>query len=253
MKILVTILFTLGLCSLTFGQGTFKIWKECKDGCDKPTATDLHFDYGTGFQIIARFGSDAGITVDTESMRNDAPTLTPVFKSYCNAWADNNEAALRQAYSAETVRFFEAQMKVEKTKTLLKYLGDTDRVSPDFCEVRNEVLLSDIAFAVIRARSFPNGIHIKFVKENGIWKLTNKSPVMNRYFARSTFLISENGKSFVNRVGHQKIDRELNEIFLQVYNLASYCIQHNITGLYSEVDKFAPLSDLKRYIFLRGL
>lgn len=125
----------------------------------------------------ANNSAPANTAANTETT-NSAPTLTPVFKAYCDAMVKKDEAALRKIYSADTIKYFEEEMKVEKIKSLLKYLED-DSVSGKICEVRNEVITGDKAVAEIRADSYPNGIKIEFVKENGEWKLTNKSPVLD--------------------------------------------------------------------------
>jgi hypothetical protein len=113
-----------------------------------------------------------------EEVTNNAPTLTPVFKAYCAAWKKNDEAALRKVYSKDTIQFFEAQMKLEKAKSLIKYLEATDRVSGEPCEVVNEKIEGDKATARIRSDKYPNGIPVVFVKEDGEWKMTNKSPAL---------------------------------------------------------------------------
>lgn len=114
-------------------------------------------------------------TAKKDDVQNNAPTLTPVFKAYCEAWAKKDEAGLRKVYSAETIKLFEEEMKAEKVKSLLKYLED-DQVSGNVCEVRNEVITGEKAVAEIRTDTMPNGIKIEFVKENGEWKMTNRSP-----------------------------------------------------------------------------
>ncbi len=116
--------------------------------------------------------------IPTDEKVNSAPTLTPVFKAYCEAMVKKDEAALRKVYSAATLKYFEAEMKEEKIKTLLQYLED-DAVTGNICEVRDEVITGDKAVAEIRADSYPNGIKIEFIKENGEWKLTNKSPTID--------------------------------------------------------------------------
>lgn len=113
-----------------------------------------------------------------EPTTNNAPTLTPIFKAYCDAWVKNDEAALRKTYSQDTLKSFESDMKAEKIKSLLKFLED-DKVTGKLCEVRNETITGDSAVAEIRADSYPNGIKIVFVKENGEWKMTNRSPVID--------------------------------------------------------------------------
>lgn len=110
-----------------------------------------------------------------DEVTNAAPTVSPVFKAYCEAWAKKDEAGIRKAYSADTLKYFEEGMKDEKIKSLMKYLED-DAITGNICEARNEVITGDKAVAEIRADKFPNGIKIEFVKENGEWKMTNKSP-----------------------------------------------------------------------------
>lgn len=114
----------------------------------------------------------------SNEVTNNAPTLTPVFKAYCAAMAAKDEAGLRKAYSAETLKYFEEDMKSEKVKSLVKFL-EGDMGEGKICEVRNEVITGDKAVAEIRADSYPNGIKIEFVKENGEWKMTNKSPALD--------------------------------------------------------------------------
>ena len=69
-------------------------------------------------------------------------------------------------------------MKADNIKSLVKFLED-DKVSDKLCEVRNEQINGDTAVAEIRAESYPNGIKVVFVKENGEWKMTNKSPAID--------------------------------------------------------------------------
>src|SRR5258708_6835206 len=81
-----------------------------------------------------------------EQTTNSAPTLTPVFKAYCQAKIKNDEAALRRVHSQETLRSYEAEMARDKVKSLLVYLED-DKVSGKLCEVRNEQIQGDTAIA----------------------------------------------------------------------------------------------------------
>ena len=116
---------------------------------------------------------------EPETVTNNAPTLTPVFKAFCDAWTKNDEAALRKIYSQDTIKFFESQMKADKAKSLVKYLEATDKVSGTPCEVTNEKIDGDKAVATIHSDKYPRGIPIVFVKENGEWKMTNKSPALD--------------------------------------------------------------------------
>ena len=115
---------------------------------------------------------------EPEKVANNAPTLSPVYKAYCDAWAKDDEAALRKVYSTDTLKQFETEMKQEKAKSLVKLL-EMDKVSGNPCEVRNEKITGDTATATIVSNKYPNGIPAVFVKENGEWKLTNKAPSIN--------------------------------------------------------------------------
>lgn len=111
-----------------------------------------------------------------EATTNNAPTLSPVLKAYCDAWVKNDEATLRKVYSAETIKEFEVEMKEEKAKSLIKFLESTDRVSGEPCELTNETITGDKAVARMKTNKAPNGMSIEFVKEGGEWKMTNRSP-----------------------------------------------------------------------------
>jgi len=115
---------------------------------------------------------------DPEALTNNAPTLTPVFKAYCEAKIKGDEAGLRKVYSQATLKHFEDEMKKEKIKSVVQYL-DIDKVTPKLCEISNEKITGDRATALIKYDSAPNGIQIIFVKENGEWKMTDESPTFD--------------------------------------------------------------------------
>lgn len=111
----------------------------------------------------------------TEATTNDAPTVAPVFKAYCDAMTKKDEAALRKVYSQTTLKYYEQEMKADNVKTLLEYM-EAEQVSNKLCEVRNEKIEGDAATAEVKTEGMPNGVKIKFVKENGEWKITNEFP-----------------------------------------------------------------------------
>ena len=86
-----------------------------------------------------------------------------------------DEAALRKVFSTETLQYFAGEMKEDNVKTLVDLLSD-EQVSSDLCEVRNEQINGDTGVAEVRTKGYPNGLKLVFVKENGEWKLTTKSP-----------------------------------------------------------------------------
>jgi hypothetical protein len=111
----------------------------------------------------------------TEATTNEAPTLAPVFKAYCDALTRKDEAALRKVFSQATLKSLEADMKADNEKSLVKYL-EVERVSNKLCEVRNEKIDGETGVAEVKTEGMPNGTKLKFVKENGEWKLTTEVP-----------------------------------------------------------------------------
>lgn len=131
--------------------------------------------------VNANKPANGGLTTTTptpEETKNQADTITPVYKAYCAAMEKKDEAAIRKIYSQETLKSFEADMKADGIKTLVEFLS-TDKVTTKLCEVRNEQIQGDTAVAEIRAEGYPNGIKVKFIKENGEWKMTNQSPAFD--------------------------------------------------------------------------
>lgn len=143
-------------------------------GGDKPnTATNNNAVANTG-----NSNNPLETTTPTPAQTvNAAPTLSPVFKAYCAAMDKKDEAAIKKLYSSDTLKEFEVQMKDEGIKSLTKFL-ENDKLGKK-CEIRNEEIKGDTAVAEIRGDSYPNGIKTVFVKENGEWKLTNKSPALD--------------------------------------------------------------------------
>lgn len=107
---------------------------------------------------------------------NGAPTLAPVVLAYYGALKRKDDAALQKIYSRATLKSFQADMKEEKKTSLVEFITETETVPDKPFEVRNEQVQGDTGVAEIRGGSYPNGIKIKFVKENGEWKMTNESP-----------------------------------------------------------------------------
>lgn len=106
---------------------------------------------------------------------NNAPTLTPVVKAYCEAMIKKDNAALQKVHSKETLMGYEKDMKDAKKASLAEFLFDLDPIKDvNQCSARNEKIEGDKAVAEIRNENMPNGAKIEFVKENGEWKLTNK-------------------------------------------------------------------------------
>ncbi len=106
---------------------------------------------------------------------NDAPTLKPIIKAYCEARIKKDEAALRKLYSAETLKDYEAGMKESGEKTLSEYLS-MEEITAEICDAKNERIEGNraVVTAMFKWAPPPNGVDVVFVKENGQWKLTNE-------------------------------------------------------------------------------
>jgi hypothetical protein len=127
--------------------------------------------------VVANTNSPLETTKTPEiSTTNNAPTLAPVVQRYYEALKKKDDAALRKIYSQETLQTLEADMKDEKKTSLVEFITELEPVPDKPFEVRNEQIQGDTAVAEMRGGSYPNGIKIKFVKENGEWKMTNESP-----------------------------------------------------------------------------
>ena len=126
----------------------------------------------------AKPGANTGLETVAEKKEdtvNQAETITPTVKAYCDAMTKRDEAALRKVWASSTLKYLEQRMKEDGIKSLVEYL-ETDKVSNKLCEVRNEKIDGDTAVAEIRTEGAPNGFKVKFVKEGSVWKMTNESP-----------------------------------------------------------------------------
>ena len=111
-----------------------------------------------------------------EATTNQAETIKPVVMAYYEALKKKDDAALRKVYSRETLKSLEADMKSEGSKSLAQFITELEPAPEQPFQVRNERIEGDTAIAEIRGGAYPNGIKIKFVRENGEWKITNESP-----------------------------------------------------------------------------
>ena len=111
-----------------------------------------------------------------ETTTNRAETVAPVVAAYYEALKKKDDAALRKIYSRETLQSLEKDMKDEGAKSLAAFITELEPVPEKPFEVRNEQVQGNTAIAEMRGGAYPNGIKIKFVRENGEWKMTNESP-----------------------------------------------------------------------------
>lgn len=112
---------------------------------------------------------------EKEGTLNQAETVGPVLKAFCDAMTKKDDSALRALYSASSLKDLDSKARAAGVKTVVEYLGD-EQISNKLCEVRNEKINGDSAIAELRTEGAPNGFKVKLVKEGGAWKLTNETP-----------------------------------------------------------------------------
>ncbi len=111
---------------------------------------------------------------------NEAQTLAAVVTGYGEALKTKNDAALRKVLSASTIQGWEKEMKSEGKTKLAEYIASNEIQDGKLVyEVRNEEIRGDSAIAEIKGGSFGVWEKIKFVKENGEWKMTDESPTFD--------------------------------------------------------------------------
>jgi hypothetical protein len=110
-----------------------------------------------------------------EDKFNDAPTLAPVVMAYYNAVKNKDEKALRRVLSSDTLKALEEDMKSEKKKSLIEYVAEMENIETPY-QVRNEKIEGNKAVAEIKGGNYIVWTKFLFVKENGEWKITDRSP-----------------------------------------------------------------------------
>ncbi|MGI8786394.1 MAG: hypothetical protein ACR2HG_01350 [Pyrinomonadaceae bacterium] len=107
------------------------------------------------------------------STTNNAPTLAPVVQNYYAALQKKDEAGAKKFLSQSAIAYWQAEMKTDKSTSLLAVLEDDAYPVEEKREVRNEKIEGDAGIAEIKGGSLGNWTPIKFVKENGEWKFAS--------------------------------------------------------------------------------
>ncbi|MGH9819124.1 MAG: hypothetical protein ACRD43_03050 [Pyrinomonadaceae bacterium] len=107
---------------------------------------------------------------------NEAPTLKPTVVAYYDALGKKDDAALKKVLSDELVKSLEADMKAEKKTGLAAYVAETDRIPENGIQVRNEKIAGDKGVAEVKGGSYINWTPLAFIREGGVWKLSNENP-----------------------------------------------------------------------------
>ena len=144
-------------------------------GCGSETVVNTN-TANSNTSNVAKANSNSPVAVTTptpDSVTNNAPTLTPVYKAYCAAVVKKDDEAIKKFFDAETLKSFDQSMKDDGIKRISEYV---DKVTNEVCEVSNERIKGDKAVAKVKTVSYPNGFEVLFLKENGEWKMSSLDP-----------------------------------------------------------------------------
>lgn len=144
----------------------------CSD-TESPSNSNARNPANANFNSVAsNSNSPLGTTKTPEAATsNNAPTLAPVIQGYYAALQKKDEAGVKKFLSQSALKYWEAEMKSEKKNSLLAILEENESPVGDKREVRNEKIQGDTATAEIKGGGLPNWTPIKFLKENGEWKI----------------------------------------------------------------------------------
>ena len=107
---------------------------------------------------------------------NDAPTLGPVINAYYDALRNKDAAAVRKVMESRFLSTIEADMKDEGKKDIVAFLTETDKLPTGKMEARNETITGNKGVAEVKGGSYVTWTPTTFVKEDGIWKVSNEVP-----------------------------------------------------------------------------
>lgn len=104
---------------------------------------------------------------------NNAPTLAPIVQNYYAALQKKDEVGVKKYLSQTAISYWQAEMKSEKSASLLAILEDNESPVEDKREIRNEKIEGETAVAQMKGGSLGVWTAIKFVRENGEWKFAS--------------------------------------------------------------------------------
>jgi hypothetical protein len=135
-------------------------------------------DAGNANNVNTNIASASPIKTPDQPTLNDAPTLNPVVQQYYEALKNKDDAKLRETMTAEFQKSIDDDMKAEKRKDFAAFVAETDYRPGQTIETRNEKIEGDKGQAEIRGGPYKNWTAFEFAKENGKWKFTGRSPVI---------------------------------------------------------------------------
>ena len=119
--------------------------------------------------------SDLGATKAPEApTTNDAPTLGPVINAYYDALRKKDAAGVRKVMESQFLKGVESDMKDEKKTDIVAFLTEFDKLPTPKMEARNEQITGNKGTAEVKGGSYGTWTTVVFVKEDGVWKLSNE-------------------------------------------------------------------------------
>jgi len=140
-----------------------------------PTSNNSVTNKTSNTNVARENSSDSLQTTKTPeaAMNNNAPTLAPVVVNYYEALKKRDETSARKFLSQSALKYWQNEMKSEKSVSLLAILEENESPVEERREVRNERIEGDSGVAEIKGGSLGVWTKIKFVRENGEWKFAS--------------------------------------------------------------------------------
>ena len=89
----------------------------------------------------------------------------------------NKDAAdVKKVMESEFLKTIEADMKDEKKTDIVAFLTEFDKLPTGKMEARNEQITGNKGTAEVKGGSYVNWTRVVFIKEDGVWKVSNEVP-----------------------------------------------------------------------------
>lgn len=147
-------------------------------GNDTTTNTNSNVNANSTSNSTATGNTNALDTVKAPeaATANDAPTLGPVINAYYDALRKKDAPGVRKVMERKFLSTIEEDMKAEGKTDIVAFLTETDKLPSGKMEARNEKITGNKGVAEVKGGSYVTWTPTTFVKEDGIWKVSNEVP-----------------------------------------------------------------------------
>ena len=147
-------------------------------GNDTTTNTNSNVNANSASNSTATGNTNALDTVKAPeaATANDAPTLGPVINAYYDALRKKDAAGVRKVMERKFLSTIEEDMKAEGKTDIVAFLTETDKLPSGKMEARNEKITGNKGIAEVKGGSYVTWTPTTFVKEDGVWKVSNEVP-----------------------------------------------------------------------------